>query len=274
MTDRSTYGAWRAGAIVAVCLGGFGCTAGPDPARITTGVVVQQADGTMEVRTNAVVVDHPALTEIGHAPDYSWNSYSLDVSSAAVAAIGASGLRRVNDVLEFLDASGTPILRFDPSDYYDGWDDVLRLATLEVTGCLLDTNPAPPWGRAVTPPVASTCTLTIRWEEVFFSQIPTLVANSWTTPGCLTRSRARHLATRLEDGRVLVAGGELGSRPLATAELYDPETGTWTGTGALATARTLFGSVELEDHRILVAGGWGPSGRLASAELYDPSTGT
>ncbi|MBK7919336.1 MAG: hypothetical protein IPJ94_24340 [Chloroflexi bacterium] len=56
--------------------------------------------------------------------------------------------------------------------------------------------------------------------------------NSWATTGFMTQGRAGHVAARLNDGRVLVAGDEWGS---TTAEIYDPTTGTWTATGSLNT---------------------------------------
>ena len=45
--------------------------------------------------------------------------------------------------------------------------------------------------------------------------------------------RDNHTATLLPNGKVLVAGGR-GGGFLASAELYDPATGTWTATGSLA----------------------------------------
>ncbi|PLP99410.1 kelch repeat-containing protein [Cupriavidus pauculus] len=100
----------------------------------------------------------------------------------------------------------------------------------------------------------------------------------WSQTGSLGQQRDSHTATLLRDGRVLVAGGESqGSSQggLASAELYDPATGTWTQTGSLAQAREQHTATLLADGRVLVAGGEAPGGvALASAELYDPATGT
>ena len=96
----------------------------------------------------------------------------------------------------------------------------------------------------------------------------------WSATGSLGTARDDHTATLLPNGKVLVAGGENGSGALASAELYDPATGTWSATGSLATARDYHTATLLPNGKVLVAGGFNGSGDLASAELYDPATGT
>jgi hypothetical protein len=145
---------------------------------------------------------------------------------------------------------------------------------------------------------------------------------SWTKTGLLGTARTAAAAAVLPDGRVLVAGGYFytgvapgalrpggvlvayrgtpvapqgSSHPrlddillppagvaLATAELFDPATGTWSSTGALRYARFGAAAVTLADGRVLVVGSDdGTDGQVAkvadgaydSAELYDPATG-
>jgi hypothetical protein len=88
--------------------------------------------------------------------------------------------------------------------------------------------------------------------------------------GSLNTARYLHTATLLPNGKVLVAGG-FGA--LASAELYDPASGTWTATGNLATARDSHTATLLLNGKVLVAAGLG-NGIYASAELYDPASGT
>lgn len=89
--------------------------------------------------------------------------------------------------------------------------------------------------------------------------------------GSMTSARSHFTATLLKNGRVLVVGGvNLAglAAPLATAELYDPNSRTWSETGSMAVGRSDFTATLLDDGRVLVAGGGD-----RSAELYDPSIG-
>src|SRR6184192_2743384 len=94
----------------------------------------------------------------------------------------------------------------------------------------------------------------------------------WEYTGSLKTARFHHTATLLPDGRVLVAGGEDRLYALASAELYDPATGTWSDTGSLNTARDSHTATLLPNGMVLVVGG-GPGSANASAELYDPASG-
>jgi hypothetical protein len=104
-------------------------------------------------------------------------------------------------------------------------------------------------------------------------------SGTWSAAGNMTTPRRAYTMTPLADGRVLVAGGLDPStdKSLASAELFDPGTGTWSATGAMGVARASQAAALLADGRVLVAGGDGNGplpNALASAELYDPATGT
>ena len=95
-------------------------------------------------------------------------------------------------------------------------------------------------------------------------------AAAFAPTGSMIFARTAHTATRLVDGRVLIAGGGV-----ASAELYDPASRMFTATGNMTLAQdarsaTLLANSTLPNYgKVLVAGG----GDLI-AELFDPTAGT
>lgn len=94
----------------------------------------------------------------------------------------------------------------------------------------------------------------------------------WKAAGNLKVPRHAHVAVRLPNGKVLVAGGHNGATNWNSAELYDPNTESWSATGDLAAARAFATATVLANGKVLIAGG-GSSSFLDSAESYDPDTG-
>ncbi len=109
-------------------------------------------------------------------------------------------------------------------------------------------------------------------------------SGTFTRTGDLTTGRESHTATLLTNGKVLITGGWAIATdwPVwASAELYDPSTGSFTRTGDMTTARANHSATLLPDGKVLITGGFSSivvgsswNGALTSAELYDPSTGS
>lgn len=93
-------------------------------------------------------------------------------------------------------------------------------------------------------------------------------------------SRTSHTATTLQDGRVLLVGGN-GSGSY-TAEVYDPNTNSFTEVKRISKSpRASHQAILLTDGKVLITGGieptgaiWSPNNASPTAEMYDPTTNT
>jgi hypothetical protein len=88
-------------------------------------------------------------------------------------------------------------------------------------------------------------------------------SGTFIATGNLLVARNGQTATLLQNGLVLVAGGNT-----ASAELYNPASGTFVLTGSMTVLRTWHTATLLANGEVLIAGG-----ETATAELYDPASG-
>jgi uncharacterized protein YjdB len=101
----------------------------------------------------------------------------------------------------------------------------------------------------------------------------TVTPAGFTLTGNLNVAREFHTATLLNNGKVLIAGGEdTQDNLLDSAELYDPATGTFSFTGSMNLPRVFQSAVLLNNGKVLIVGG--AETGTGQAELYDPATGT
>jgi hypothetical protein len=98
--------------------------------------------------------------------------------------------------------------------------------------------------------------------------------------GAMNVARQDATATLLGNGTVLIAGGAAqvdgcSGCATASAEIFNPATGTFTLTGSMLSARRGHSATLLPNGQVLLAGGLDDATGtvLASAEIYDPATG-
>jgi hypothetical protein len=112
--------------------------------------------------------------------------------------------------------------------------------------------------------------------SVNFTVTSTTAHNSsgFVPAGDMSTPRSGHTATLLANGKVLIAGGG----DDATAEIFDPASGSFTPTGSMSALRYGYTATLLANGKVLIIGGFGPGmselPRLNTAELYDPLRGT
>lgn len=245
--------------------------ASPAPAQIADGFLVYRgsygADTTAFYRAAESGFEDYVLFD--SAPATPEVLYALTLNESV------AGLRLVANTLEFLDAGGVPRLRVAPP-FLIGADGARTEAELAVMGCEVDEDPAPPWGRAVVEPGARECSVQVAWSAADV-RYPAVLDPSWSNTSSMAVSRAHATSSLLSTGRVLVTGGvTAGGSVVASAELFDPATGTWSATQAMSSARYLHTATSVSTNEIVVLGGYtalnaSPS---SSAQRYHPTTGT
>src|SRR5215472_10904477 len=104
----------------------------------------------------------------------------------------------------------------------------------------------------------------------------------FSATGNMQQARWNHVATLLNDGRVLITGGRKGHLcSTASAELFDPTTGTFSSVGFMLSERVDHTGTLLATGEVLVVGGWNGCAPDSSddppwdplfAELFEPTS--
>ena len=117
--------------------------------------------------------------------------------------------------------------------------------------------------------VAKLMGLLLAW--MVFNQIAgATTPGGFSSTGNLIVARELYTSTVLNNGMVLITGGTGSSGTLASAELYNPNTGLFSLTGSMHFARSGHTATLLNNGMVMIAGGT----TSANAELYDPTTGS
>jgi uncharacterized protein (TIGR03437 family) len=112
-----------------------------------------------------------------------------------------------------------------------------------------------------------------------WAQLAAQPSPAWILAGSMHESRYYHQSVLLENGKMLVSGGQAGCvtgyacRRVNSPELYDPLTGTWDITGDMLNPRSNHFAVRLSSGKVLIGGGF-LAGATNTAEIYDHETKT
>jgi hypothetical protein len=116
----------------------------------------------------------------------------------------------------------------------------------------------------------------VEWHQTYWSPVDRVDVfrpsqRGWVLGAPLHHKRSDHAATALQDGRVLVTGGNANATLLASTEIYNPRSDRWIEAAPLPRARTQHSAVTLFNGRVLVTGGIDADGAPAKTTfIYDP----
>src|SRR6266404_4017058 len=100
-------------------------------------------------------------------------------------------------------------------------------------------------------------------------------SGTWQATGNLSAARPGASAALLQNGSVLITGGDPGSGPVASADLFNSDGSVSPLAAPMNNPRSNHISATLQDGRVLVAGGTvSGGGATNSAEIFDPVSGT
>jgi hypothetical protein len=106
------------------------------------------------------------------------------------------------------------------------------------------------------------------------ASLPQVPSGTWIATGPMNSARSDASTVLLQDGRILVTGGNDANGPANTAEFFGANT-SFSPAAPMNVPRSGHVAVILQDARVLVTGGTTSGGGVTnSAEIYDPTAST
>ncbi|GAB6283078.1 MAG: hypothetical protein STSR0008_18330 [Ignavibacterium sp.] len=112
---------------------------------------------------------------------------------------------------------------------------------------------------------------TTTWNLIILNKVDIYnpITESWVQATPMQLERTEHTATLLNDGKVLVTGGETYNFTTDQCEIYNPNTNTWEFTGSMMEERSDHAALLLNHDRVFICGGDGMAPWQKSCEVYN-----
>jgi hypothetical protein len=169
---------------------------------------------------------------------------------------------------------GTASVFYDSAEIYD-----------PATGTWTATGSLTTGGRALhraTRLTDGTILITGGWNgvsalstaEIYTYNTTTQTGTFSATVGSMTTERAAHMSVKLFNGQVLITGGfDSLEDSLASAEVYNPATGTFAAAANMIAARSHHRVNTVGPGKVFITGGYGAgAAELSSTELFTPGS--
>ncbi len=116
---------------------------------------------------------------------------------------------------------------------------------------------------------------TTSWDFIILNKVDIYnpVTETWIEATPMNLGRKDHRATLLNNGRVLITGGQTENLHTDQCEVYDPLNNTWSDTTPMIEKRWSHASILLNNGNVFVSGGNPIAPWLKSCEIFDINTG-
>lgn len=251
--------AWSSNAITAVV-----------PPTATSGPVVVSADGFSSNGQNFTVLQPTGetSTSVSLAPATTWSGFPITANVVITGSGTSVPSGSVSCTVTSSSTSGTPT---SPVDIGSSGSASVSITTLNGLPVVPTAGTSVPF--TVTCNFSGTNGYANSQSAAVAGTATVAPPGAETATGSLVTGRENQAATLLEDGTVLIAGGDNGVSPLASAEIYS--NGSFSSTASMTSARSQHQQtlLNLSTGQVLVTGGTdGVSVALSSAELYTPAS--